>query len=237
MAKSTKLIRAYQEYLLGKSNDFPTFFAMGSVVEAEKEAKAVLRYVVEDILGWTPQQMLHGLNKEVVSAFKLGPVLSSFILPEYAKTTDYELYAALLYPRAIKQSPEAMTVLRRYKESISSDQKRLPKGFFTDGDAGRERFLICLDYMISSSDEIVSVENAYAIFGGPKFRDFSRRHNRPEEVIQVHWSNPLEALHDVLPESEESELWYHVYLLSYKFRRKAGPRPAEDIAVTEGEKQ
>ncbi len=234
MAKSTKLIRAYQDYLLGKSNDFPSFFAKGSIVETEKEAKSVLRYVVEDILNWSPQQMLHGLNRDVVSAFRLEMVLSSFILPEYAKITDYELFAALLYPKAIKQSPEAMTVLRRYKESISPAHKKLPNGFFAEGAKGRERLIICLDYLISSCDEIVSVENAYSLFGGPRFRDFSRRHNRIEDVIAIHWSNPLDALHDVLPESEESELWYHVYLLSWKYRKRGNRSSSGDTAAKEG---
>ena len=231
MATSPRLIRAYQDWILDRSNDFLTYFAKGSIVDTENEAKSVLKYVVEDILGWTPQQMLNGLNKDVVSAFKLEPVLSAFILPEYAKTTDYELYAALLYPKVIDQSPETMTVIRRYRESLDpSSRKKLPHGFFDEGPDGLERLRICLGYLISSSDEIVSIEDAYALFGGPRFREFSRRHNRIEEVISRHWQSPLDALHDVLPDSEESDLWYHVYLLAWKYHKRASLRSAGDLS-------
>lgn len=199
----------YQAVLLGKKTSMSTFFFNQTALQNEKTALDLIRYVVEKHLKWTPEQMRDCFTWETVKLMKLESIIKYVIFPPEADVkTDLFIIAGKLYPDRVKINTREMTLLV-YKKIISRDQYKFPKGFF-DGNEGRYKALLCLQYMLNQYTSFKSVEEMYRVFSTPKASKLLKKY-KLQAVRVAMYEYAIDYLHDALPEGVKSEYYYRFY--------------------------
>lgn len=208
------IIYEYQKFLLGnRSVSYSGFFELPPRA-AENAAIIVLRYVVEKLLRWSPEEMLYNFNKQVIKTFKLSRFIGFIPLPPEIQSTDYFYYAHLLYPRKI-QIDERELAIMTYNRVLGHFQMKFPKSFFDDV-KGRNRAIICLNYVLSNKVSFDSIEDMYETFAGEKGKEILKTY-KLEHVQRRLWPSAIEYLHDSLADEDKSMplLYYNVFLNSF----------------------
>lgn len=94
-------IYEYEELLLGNTNSFSNQ-NFSSDLQAQKSAKAILKFAIEKLLRWSPEEMAHRFNQEIIDKMKLKDILPYIPFPvELSRDTDFYYYAYYLYPKQI----------------------------------------------------------------------------------------------------------------------------------------
>lgn len=74
------LLIEYEMYLLDKIDAFPEYhFKDTGTFAIEQTITALIKYVVEDVLKWTPEDAYILLNWNVLTAFKLDDLIDRYI--------------------------------------------------------------------------------------------------------------------------------------------------------------
>ena len=203
----TKLIlHEYQKLLLGNSHQIsPRIFGL-SPIAAEKGSIAIIRYVVEELLEWTPDQMRYHFTPEIISHFKLERFINCIQLPPETTRDDTFVYAHKLYPNIIKLNRRELSILM-FNRVMAGKIQKFPKGFFDD-ELGRERAVYCLNYALSEYENFKSVDDLYEAFTGESGRKIIRKY-RLENALRKIFGSPLEYLHESLSPEDRDETLYH----------------------------
>lgn len=113
------VIYEYQEKLLG---NIKIISSQNSVTRAQAEirAKKVLKYAVEKLLRWTPEEMAKKFNKEVIKKMKLEEIIYWIPFPaELDPDKDFYYYAYYLYPAKIAYDFR-QSVIFTYRKLLAS---------------------------------------------------------------------------------------------------------------------
>lgn len=120
------IIYEYQEKLLGNAKAIPS---QNFVVKAQGElrAKKVLKYAVEKLLRWSPEQMAARFNGDIIKKMKLEDIICWIPFPiELDPTKDYYYYAYYLYPKKITFDFKQQVIFtyRKLLASYLTDEKK-----------------------------------------------------------------------------------------------------------------
>lgn len=179
----------------------------------------VLKYVIENLLGWSPEEMVVYFNDYIISRLKLEPIIKALELPpELVRNTDYFYYAHLCYPKEIPYSEKDATLytFRRYRRG---EINRLNKRF-TLGSKGQLRAAWCLQECIRTST-FTSWEDIYKTFWNLDTAKEFLKKNKLDCIYKNHYASPLDYLHSSLPYNDKNEGLYLKYSkLPYKKHEK-----------------
>lgn len=209
-------IYEYQKFLLGnRSISYSGFFELPPRA-AESAAIVILKYVVEKLLRWSPEEMLYNFNKDIIKTFKLSRFIGFIPLPPEIRPTDYFYYAHLLYPRQIHINERELTIMT-YNRVLGQIQTKFPKGFFDDV-KGRNRAITCLNYVLSNKVSFNSIEDMYEAFMGERGRAILKTY-RLDHVQRRLWPSPIEYLHDSLAEEDKSMPLLYLNIFRHNFSK------------------
>ncbi len=233
MSKKEKInvsaIYNYDQILLGNEKRLAPYFIEEKNAHGNNDTKenaiCILRYVIEDLLRWTPKMMVDYFNKEVIDKMKLETViraLNKYFPVQLDKKKDYYWYAHLLYPDVIVLNDEDLTI-KTYRDVLSGKLKKFPKGFL-DGDGGEDRIRLCLLYYLeqdpfltgslnppenAEDSDLMTIKELYSCFareGNKKLKQIKLDHGRRD-----HFQHAIDFLHVSLPSKQRNDFYYHYY--------------------------
>ena len=104
MTLNKLLINEYENVLLGNVNGIsPQMFSAAAHL-AEEEAVELLKYIVEEILRWKPEEFAMRLDKDLVEKMKWNDIISHIHFPQEVnlfEELDYTYLAVKLYPKEV----------------------------------------------------------------------------------------------------------------------------------------
>lgn len=213
------IIFEYQQVLTNRSKNMAQLYfspeGEGAAERNSETALVVLRYAVENLLKWTPEQMKDRFGAQVISDLKLGRIMNRILIPPEILPTDYFYYAHILYPDRIPVDYPDLT-LHQYKRVLNKEIQRIPRGFFDDG-TGIRRAKICLNYVITNLIFFDSVQDAYKCFSSPAGDRYLKTY-RLETARDSGWNSALDYFHDSVSPEDRNEVYYHYYKLLKKMK-------------------
>lgn len=183
-----------------------------------KLALNLFRYVIEDILKWTPCDVDKKLDIKIIKDLHLLLPYKYLIFPEELnKRKDCNYVAHLLYPEVVPYNIRTV-VLNSYKKILDEENGKLSKNFFL-GTEGELRACICLQFILQEYLLFSSIEEIYYFFSTPNAMR-SLRQYRLSGICNDLFESPLEFVHCALPAAQKNELYYHFYKFEAALREK-----------------
>lgn len=203
------LLFEYEQILLGNKSGFsPYYFKYGNDT-SQNYALYVIKFAVENYLGWDPEDMKNHFTKEVAIQMKLEPLMKYIEFPpELDKETDYYYLATFLYPNIIRIDIKEL-VLRTYKNVLSGKLCKFPKEYLS-GTQGMMRAGICLQYMLNQNYTFHTIQDMYKFFSEPA-GSRALKEFRLNNICNEIYEHPIDYLHESLPNAQKDEFWYHYY--------------------------
>jgi len=197
----------YLQILMGKVSTPPTGMFGEDAIANDRVATNVLRYVVEQHLHWSPQEMRYRFDGKVVEQMKLTQIVSRILYPPEVDSKDYFWYAHKCYPREIQVDFEALT-RQMYNRVMNKEMGKFPNGFFS-GPEGRLRAIVCLRYALSQNSHFESIEDLYSAFRTAPGNNLLRKWGL-YKARDLNYDCPLDYLQDALSDQERSDLQYYL---------------------------
>lgn len=199
----------YNEVLVGRKSLIPIFFFGQSDMEAEIVALKIFRYAFDKYLGWSPEELRDNLNMEIIENLKLTQVLRYIEFPpEFDSKKDLFYVVWKLYPETANISLTEQ-VLRIYDKVLSKKMAKFPKEYF-NGNEGRIKACICLNYMVNEFMTFDSIEELYAIFASSEISKIFQEY-RMTALCRSLFVNPVDFLHTMLPDNQKIDFLYYFY--------------------------
>lgn len=122
------LIDEYNNLLLGNQNQISTQVFSSNKAKGEKIALEICRYVIENILKWTPEEASKRFNREVVDRMKLHSIIKYVEFPvELDDEKDYFYIVYRLYPTQIHFDSRNV-IVNVYRKILASVAGPVEKG-------------------------------------------------------------------------------------------------------------
>lgn len=235
MALTRNLIAEY-EYTLKNNfieNEISSHFFQGNNAYKEKQVTVLVRYLIENILHYTPVEALNYLNLNVLDHFHLTEVLRLyFSFPSGMNEKEkihYLIHKA--YPNEIHFSTRQWVrnmYQQKMKKYLNKEKKNVsfPKEFFANGIEGIIYSCICLDcaLTINCPKNINNLEDLYEYF----YRhgeEYLKKNCLWKACVAAHDGDALLYLHYTLNKEQRDEFLYSYYI----FRKQYNALFPEDI--------
>ncbi len=210
---SKEIILEYENILLKKKNNFSnTVLTKNDVASSRKNALVILRYAFEEILHWSPNDIINMLTKNVAEQLRLDSPLKYIEVPvEVNRTIKNRYIAHLIYPRKISFSEREITV-DIYKKVLSKRIYGFPKRFLSD-DKGMERARACLNHLLQNHLQFHSIEETYSFFASLEGSKALKKYQLfvvSNDLFDTH----IDFLHESIPEYQQNDFLFNYY----KFR-------------------
>lgn len=203
----------YEELLIGKISTFPTYhFVKNNADYNNKIVFALIRYVVENILHWTPSEAKDLFSDDIAATFKIAPLMEQYLtgIPTFLSSQERTAYLmSLVYPGSVKFSVEKFT-LATYSSVLNDADGRWPANFFGTSQLGRDRAEICLRYCIERYLVTMTIEELYRLFAQTAKAKTLLRSYKLDKICEKLYLSPLEYLQISLGEMADP-FWYSYY--------------------------
>lgn len=183
----------------------------------ERMAIAVFKHVFEDILEWTPEDVVNNASKELIDCMKLSVPYSKLRYPkELNKSTDYFYIAYIVYPEKFKNVfSRQKLILNMYENILDKKDNKFPKDYFSSEDGGL-RSKICLQRALTKEGGFKNVEDMYQKFANTKWaKNFFRKYRLDFVLDTLYKGDALDYLHHSLSSNQQD----HLALAYYQFMR------------------
>ena len=172
----------YDDSLIGRIPyiDACNFYGSGSGGVNERKALSCIRYVLEEILRWTPEDAIGKFDEYMIHIMKLDKILEYINFPIEVPYGNPRYILSLLYPSKIYIDQKKLveetfqSVLEASRKSPYNEGKaagnrlkQFPREYFAGGE-GFKRFCYCIKYLIENYKPMTSVEEIYTFFDSPK---------------------------------------------------------------------
>ena len=163
----------------------------------ERDALAIVRYAVTNILGWKPQDAMECMTADVMKQLCLDRIQMYVLYPkDINKNTDFAYMIHKAFPRETKYNMSAQ-ILQLYESLFNGQLKKFPRRVF-EGENGAMKLSILLKYYISKSIPATSVEDLYEVFGNNAQANLLMRKAKLFYAYRELYETPLEYLHESL---------------------------------------
>lgn len=210
------IIPEYEEILCGIRYQFSfRHFSFGEATN-EKIALQVMKYAIEKLLKWTPEQAFCFFTPDIVRKMKLEPLLKYIRFPCELSHLDTDYIVSMLYPKQVTY-PFQKRVIEVYKKVLAGETK-YPKDYMY-GNKGLIRSHICLQYALKESRLFNNKEELYHFFSTSQCSKFLK----DKKLYQLYcnfYKTPVDYLHNSLSPDMRNELYYQFYLFVYYYRQK-----------------
>ena len=177
--------------------------------EKEKDALSIVRHVVKDVLGWTPEQAMEHIDAEVARRARLDMLFKYIDCPmEVVRGEDYQWMVHKAFPSETRYDGTEQ-LFRIYDLVLSGRMKKFPRNFFT-GERGMEKVVTLFRSYVSRNVPASSIADLYRIFSdNARGWNILRDAHLYYEVAPA-YSSPLEFLHDSIG-AEADDFLYSFY--------------------------
>lgn len=214
-AKKELCIFEYYKIMMHQQKNYS--YIMGGSKQEQKEALGhVWRYVIEEVLHWTPEQAFVYLDSELVKELKLKGTLS-ILKDEMHESNDYSYALRCAFPDKFTDGFEKQTIDTYNSFASGKDDKKKVKGFFV-GALGIERAGVILRYLRNTVLSDMSTEELYDFFHSKKIRLWLKKKRIDVAVSSIYENHPLEFLHENL-NAEKDDYYYYSRLIDMEWQK------------------
>ena len=203
----------------------------GTKEEKLSAAVAIIRYVITDLLEWTPEEALNNLDDVIAKEMRIDKIVQRYVPYPFDldKSQDYDYLVSLCFPSQVQYDPEDK-VIAFYKKIISGEETRFPKNYFA-GDNGMYKAGLLLMYIISRHMPIHDNDVAplYRTFADTKKIRQKFNEWRITDIAKREYNSPLEFLHYSLPYELANDMLYSNYMyrsVREQYAKKKLTKPA-----------
>lgn len=209
------ILNDYEEVLIGNRKKIPTGYFMFDKKGNERVALAVIRYAIEDLLGWGIQDAIRLFHPNYISLMKLDQVVNYIAFPSDVTKDDTEYILYLLYPKHVEYDVKRYT-LRVYNK-VMENKGRYPKDYMY-GYLGMLRAKICLQYAIHQTSLFRSADELYRFFASKDCMKYLKA-NKLYQLYNSFYGSPLEYMHDSMPSFVKNNFLYHNYTFMQQYQQ------------------
>ena len=207
------ILNDYEEVLIGNKKHIPTTYFIFDKKGNERVALSVIRYAIENLLGWDIHNAINLFNQKYISFMKLDQMIKYIAFPSDVTKNDTEYILYLLYPKYVNYDVKRYTL--RIYEKVLNNECRYPKDYMY-GYLGMLRANICLQYSISKNCLFKSADELYKFFASKECIKYLKQ-NKLYQLYVSFYSSPLEYMHDSIPSSIKNEFLFHNYMFMTKY--------------------
>lgn len=207
------ILNDYEDVLLGNRQRIPTSYFLFDKKGNERIALSVIRYAIENLLGWDIHNAIKLFNKNYISFMKLDQMVKYIAFPSDVTKDDTEYILYLLYPRYVDYDVKRYT-LRVYDKVMAGDG-RYPKDYMY-GYLGMLRAKICLQYVINKTCMFKSEDELYRFFSSKECIKYLKQ-NKLYQLYISFYATPLEYMHDSMPSAVKNDFLFHNYMFMSKY--------------------
>ena len=211
----------YEQVLLERRENYSSeLFNKKSREEQDKIAIQFLKAVFEKYFHWTPEQVYHYLNKDIIEKMKLSPIVYYLNFDiEFNINSDCYLIAYKLYPDYFKISKKELAVIT-YQRVLDGSATRFPKNFFLGTD-GQLRAKACLVYALNTRKGFSSIDEIFKFMyeEGLKFLKESKLW---DAYYYNYNTSPIDFFYDCLSKEmkEKYKEKYEIYESCYQAKKR-----------------
>lgn len=155
------IINEYEEILIGNRKKISSNYFLFDKKGNERVALSVIRYAIENLLGWDVHNAIKLFNSNYISFMKLDQMVKYIVFPSDVTKDDTEYILYLLYPKYVDYDIKRYTL--RIYEKVMNNEGRYPKDYMY-GYLGMLRAKICLQYAINQNLLFKSADDLYNFF-------------------------------------------------------------------------
>ena len=199
----------YDNCLVGrKPIEQDTFYSSQPGGMNERRAVACIKYALEKILCWSPDESVKRFDRYTVSLMKLDKLVQFIDYPVEVTSGDTKYILSLIYPDKVRMTKESMTK-DVYAEVLKKEGRQFPREYFS-GSKGFFRFCSCLKYLIENYHPVSSTDELYSFMAGRKGSSFLTRYRLkvPAEQFSI---SLLDVVKYITRDDPDCELYYCYY--------------------------
>ena len=218
---NAQALLAYEELVLGKisTSGKKKFTLSGSDREKEEAAKSIFRYVITELLKWTPEEAQEHLTTDLMRSLHLDVICDSNkqylrFPPDLVVNEDYDYMVSYCFDLPYDYRRQ---LLRQYKRILRGEVPKFHKDCFK-GSFGRDKIAYLMHYFIAKTVPASSVENLYEIFANSAAMNKRLKAANLYSAYHNLYTTPLEAMHYSLPDDTRDDFLFnfHRYIQVYK---------------------
>lgn len=209
------IVNEYEEVLISNRKKISNSYFLFDKKGNERVALTVIRYAIENLLGWDVNTAISLFNPNYISFMKLDQMVDYIDFPSDVTRDDTEYILYLLYPKYVDYDVKRYT-LRIYKK-VLNNECRYPKDYMY-GYLGMLRAKICLQYAINQNCLFKSTDEMYKFFASKSCIKYLKE-NKLYQLYTSFYSNPLEYMHDSMPSTVKDDFLFHNYIFMIKYQK------------------
>jgi hypothetical protein len=200
----SRIVERYKRILNGEQKRFSPYEFEDAQYRKQK-VQLVLRYAIEQVKKWTPEQARKELSIKDVKELKLHLVREYIDPPIEAKPEDVYYMVEFAYPY-LPRMPEKQKVLWVYQEVLAGVRRHFPPLYFQSV-KGEERAKICFDFMCRELIKLQDLRQLPRIFGKTEQAYRLLRKYKLKILVDTLYFSPFDMITDMYPELADPDLW------------------------------
>ncbi|MGQ7278552.1 hypothetical protein ACT91Q_11320 [Brevibacillus thermoruber] len=200
----SRIVERYKRILNGEQKRFSPYEFEDAQYRKQK-VQLVLRYAIEQVKKWTPEQARKELSIKDVKELKLHLVREYIDPPIEAKPEDVYYMVEFAYPY-LPRMPEKQKVLWVYQEVLAGVRRHFPPLYFQSV-KGEERAKICFDFMCRELMKLQDLRQLPRIFGKTEQAYSLLRKYKLKILVDTLYFSPFDMITDMYPELADPDLW------------------------------
>lgn len=201
---SSSIVDRYRRILSGEQKRFSPY-EFEDVQYRKQKVQMIVRYAIENVKKWTPEQARRELSLKDVKELKLHLIREYIEPPIEAKPDDVYYLVEYAYPYLPRYSEE-QRVLWVYKEVLAGIRRHFPPLYFQSV-KGEERAKICFQYMFHELMQLQDIYELPKIFGKTERAYALLKKYRLKILVDTLYFSPFDMLTDMYPELNNPDLW------------------------------
>ncbi|MGO0058585.1 hypothetical protein ACTID9_00720 [Brevibacillus fluminis] len=200
----SQIIERYKRILSGEQKRFSPY-EFEELLYRKQKVQLVLRYAIEQVKKWTPEEARLHLSPKDVMDLKLHLVKEFIEPPIEAKADDVYYLVEYAYPY-LPRPGEKQKALVVYKEVLAGKRRHFPLHYFQTL-KGEERAKICFEYMWQELLGIKSVNDLPALFTRTEDAYQLLRKYKLKILVDTLYFSPFDMVTEMYPELNDPKLW------------------------------
>lgn len=199
----------YEDVLIGRRPDIPPdyFFGQKPIDFNQKLAVKLIRYAVEEILGWSKEMALKKLDGYMLRTMRLTKLNKYICWPAEIRIGDPAYILHLLYPNDIKFNKRRL--VEELFVRVMDGEMPFPHEYFA-GTEGFWKYCVCFSYLVNHYRTFQSVDELYQFFlseQGNRFLDIHRMRT-PRDILSI---DMCDVIHCVTSQEPGADFYYGFY--------------------------
>ncbi|QQE74607.1 hypothetical protein KDJ56_00950 [Brevibacillus composti] len=200
----SKIVERYKRILGGTQKRFSPY-EFEDMQYRKQKVQLVIRYAIEQVKMWTPEQARELLSMQDVKELKLHLIREYVEPPIEAKPQDVYYLVDYAYPYLPKPTEE-QKILWVYQEVLQGIRRHFPPLYFQSV-KGEERAKVCFQYMCRELMKVDDLRDLPKIFGKTERAYALLRKYKLKILVDTLYFSPFDMITDMYPELAVPSLW------------------------------